>query len=519
MNKELCFSFLMIMVIGLSSCVGNENINMGGIPQKRVRFDSFGFRADNNAILDSDYILTDTDCDSLCFFIHGLEDAPSLVPSYTGNIKQITVGGALLESGTTLQDYSRVVKYELEDYDGRKDSSFVKVLIGNGIPRIDITTEGGAEITSKTEYIKAKIKIDNIPEYGILTDEGLKIRGRGNATWWHPKKPYKIKFSEKKSPFGFPSNKDWVLLGNYTDRSLLRTSYMCEVSRALGIKYTVNSQHVDFYLNGEYKGTYLFTDHIEKAKNRVNVDNDGFFIEGDNYYQYEPLYFITDSFKIGMTFKYPDPDKNFVKDDDNYKFIQSFMNSVESAMLGIPKGDRTYRNLIDLNSFAKFIIAEEVLANFDSNFYYILKSRNSKLEMYPLWDFEWSLGLGETTETGWVLPPNKPKIDMVYWNRYPYTKYLYYDPEFVTILQDEWARFKPHIPKIREHIDSIRETLFYTQKSNFEKWPILDTFVSKELIALGDWNIEVDYINDFFENRVQWFDNYVMNEMPRIYGK
>jgi hypothetical protein len=132
-----------------------------------------------------------------------------------------------------------------------------------------------------------------------------------------------------------------------------------------------------------------------------------------------------------MTFKYPDPDKGQIsKDDENYRFIQDYMNKVEKSMLDIPNGGRGYKELIESHSFAKFIIAEEVLANFDSNFYYILSSRDSKLEMYPLWDFEWSLGLGETSETAWILPPNKPRIDVVYWNRYPYTKYLYYDPDF-----------------------------------------------------------------------------------------
>ncbi len=54
---------------------------------------------------------------------------------------------------------------------------------------------------------------------------------------------------------------------------------MCEVSRALNIKYTVNTQHVDFYLNGEYLGTYLFSDHIEKSKNRVQINEDVFLLK------------------------------------------------------------------------------------------------------------------------------------------------------------------------------------------------------------------------------------------------
>ena len=86
-------------------------------------------------------------------------------------------------------------------------------------------------VKSKYDYIKADIKIYNSLEHEVIESTG-KIKGRGNYSWReYPKKPYKIKFSEKQSPFGFPENKDWVLLAEYCDKSLLRTAYMCEVSK------------------------------------------------------------------------------------------------------------------------------------------------------------------------------------------------------------------------------------------------------------------------------------------------
>lgn len=503
-----------LISISLVGCVSEYNNLNESYERNRVRFKSFGFEKINNPCLVTDYFSDDTDKDTLCFFIHGLEDSSNLVPTYSGNLKSVKVGGAISISGKTEHNFNLIVRYDIESYDGQKDSCFVKVLIENGIPQIDIQTDDGLAITSKTDYIRAHIKISNCPEFGLIDTE-CKIRGRGNASWSHPKKSYKIKFSEKESPFGFPANKDWVLLGNYTDRSLLRTSYMCEVSKALGIKYTVNTQHVDLFLNGDYLGTYILSDHIEKAKNRVDVKNDGFFIEGNNYYQYEPLFFITDSFNIGMTFKYPNPDKGeIIKDDEDYLFIKEYMNKVENSLLDIPCGNSKYKQLIESRSFAKFIIAEELLANFDSNFYFVLSSRDSKLEMYPLWDFEWSLGLGEITEDGWMLPPNTPRIDVVYWNWiYPYTQYLYYDPNFISLLQDEWIKFKPHIPEIQNNIEVIRKSLIYAQQDNFKKWPVLDIFISKELIVLGDWNLEVNYVNDFFEKRAKWCDYYFLNQI------
>ena len=94
-------------------------------------------------------------------------------------------------------------------------------------------------------------------------------RGRGNYTRdGYPKKPYKIKFDEKQAVCGFPANKDWVLLSDYCDKSLLRTACMCDISEALQIDYPVRYRHVHLYLNGEYKGVYLLTDQIERKSGR-----------------------------------------------------------------------------------------------------------------------------------------------------------------------------------------------------------------------------------------------------------
>ena len=106
----------------------------------------------------------------------------------------------------------------------------------NGIPIIEISTENSQPVESKEKYIKGSIKVVNSLNLGEEIIDSCQIRGRGNATWKdYPKKPYKIKFYNKQGLFGFPANKDWVLLAEYCDKSLLRTAYMCEVSKAVGL--------------------------------------------------------------------------------------------------------------------------------------------------------------------------------------------------------------------------------------------------------------------------------------------
>ena len=60
--------------------------------------------------------------------------------------------------------------------------------------------------------------------------------------------------------------------------------------KSCGYRYTVNYQHVELVLN-DYLCIYAITNQIERGKVRVNIDDDGFLIEDDGYYEKEPLFF------------------------------------------------------------------------------------------------------------------------------------------------------------------------------------------------------------------------------------
>ncbi len=52
-----------------------------------------------------------------------------------------------------------------------------------------VTTEGGAEVTSRDDYIDATVTLDGVTHV-------TEIKGRGNSTWGWAKKPYKLKLEE-----------------------------------------------------------------------------------------------------------------------------------------------------------------------------------------------------------------------------------------------------------------------------------------------------------------------------------
>lgn len=126
------------------------------------------------------------------------------------------------------------------------------------IPRIEIFTDGQQEIVSNSTNIKSTIEVSNVVGYPDVRLRAL-IRGRGNATWQdYPKKPHKMKLDTEYNLLGFPADKDWILLSEYTDKSLLRTSYMCELAKFAGVECVLGCQHVELRINGEDIGTYLF---------------------------------------------------------------------------------------------------------------------------------------------------------------------------------------------------------------------------------------------------------------------
>jgi hypothetical protein len=380
------------------------------------------------------------------------------------------------------------------------------------VPVISIDVKGGGGIESKEEYVKVNVTIQETED--IVYSAAGRAKGRGNATWGYEKKPYKIKFDEKLGVLGFAANKEWVLLAEYCDKSLMRTAYMCELARTVGLPYPIHYRHVNLYLNGKYMGIYVLTDQVEKKSHRVDIEDDGFLFENDNYFWEEPLNFMTDHRQYWYTFKYPDPeDGEIVSGDKNYKFITGFMNDFERALYGdsFKDPETGYRKYIDVESFAKWFLVQELIANLEPNMYYVLPSRDSKLQIGPVWDAEWSLGLAyrEDEYAGWAGLPTKPDRHQQIWSKWKYFGRLFEDPYFVSVVRAEWEMLKPQLPTFQTKMQSVAASISEAQAANFDRWHTLTWHVSVGLICEGTWEKEVRYVETFFSDRITWLDTFL----------
>ena len=141
------------------------------------------------------------------------------------------------------------------------------------IPTVYIDTKG-AGIYDKENYVDGTIIIkDPHKLYSDVAEfsAAMGIRGRGNSTWSFPKKPYKVKLKEKASIFGMGADKEWALLANYSDRTLMRNILAMKLSEICGFSWTPHMYSVHVYLNNKYQGVYTLCEHKKVHKDRVDI--------------------------------------------------------------------------------------------------------------------------------------------------------------------------------------------------------------------------------------------------------
>lgn len=364
-----------------------------------------------------------------------------------------------------------------------------------GLPVCYIETEENKEIVSKTEYLNASLVIVNGSDT-LLPKIDLQIRGRGNATWLsYPKKPYRLKFG-KNIDFLSCHGKHFALLPNYCDKSLMRVAIGFQTSRLLEMEWTPADEYIELVLNGEHLGNYQFVETVRQGKKRVNVTDDGFLLQYDRYwYQEEPVWFFTEEYNYPMIVKHPDDDEIT---DQQLETINQTMNSFENLLT---QNSAVWESA-DMESFVKWYYAANLLALLDANYYFYKYDADSesKIKIGPLWDFEWSLGIG--WYDGERPNPNHEIVNDCYFQQ------LNNDNEFMLRVAQFHAENGNSIKsQILDYYDCLTEKLEKSQVLNFKKWDILNEKVSVGGYPLGSWQAEVDCDKAFFIQHYTFLDN------------
>ena len=370
---------------------------------------------------------------------------------------------------------------------------------------------------------------------------GIEIRGSSSQMF--PKKSYGFETRDSAGNnlnvhlLGMPSENDWTLIANYSDKTLMHNSFTYDLARKMGY-WAPRNRFCEIIVNNEYMGVYALTEEIKRDNNRVNIASiltsdtagdaltGGYIIKidkwtGSNNDGWTSNYLpIVNSNGQTITFQY-----HYPKADDitlqQKEYIQSYVDTFETVLNSSQFNNPVngYYKFIDINSFIDYFIINEISKNVDgyrlSAFLYKdRKSNGGKLTMGPVWDYDiayhnvnycggddftgWAYKFGDICSgDGWQLP--------FWWDKF------ITDSTFVDALNCRWQNLRTNLLdtiSIFNYIDSIHNYIDQAQTRNFNQWPILGIYVWPNPSPYPQsYTEEVNNLKKWFRNRLEWLDN------------
>ncbi len=308
------------------------------------------------------------------------------------------------------------------------------------LPMLSLETASGSMETihaSKEAWESGEVAL--FSGEGILLYEGeaKEVSGRGNSTFGLLKKPYEFQLKESADLFGFGKAKSWNLLADGYDETKLRNAIMFDFARALDMEYTPEGQSVDLYCNGRYYGVYYLCEKVQIGEGRIEIDDmqehvravygqteleNLETVEAENgSYKWTTTEVEAEDISGGYLLereildRYAEKESGFLtKQKDAYvlaapryatqaqvEYIADYVQQFQDALWqkdGLHKETGThYSSYIDMDSFVKKYLLEEVSKNYDggvtsSFFYKKSDAQGGKLYAGPAWDYDVAFG-------------------------------------------------------------------------------------------------------------------------------
>lgn len=377
----------------------------------------------------------------------------------------------------------------------------VTFLCSRNLPSLYIDVQSG-----NMDYIHEEKGNEESGRIRLLSPEGTvdfsgnlnSIRGRGNYTWTKEKKPYSLTLTAEANLLGMGAAREWILLSNPVDPSLLRNKLVFDYAAEAEMPYSPESRWVDLYLNGSYAGVYQLSERNEVHSQRVALEE-------------------TDSFLVSMEAGsrllqqgYPHVSTQrltFLRIHHSAleeEQLQALWQSAENAVFaedGIdPITGKSWTELIDLDSWARKYLIEEIFGSVDagaiSQYYYGTIS-DGKICAGPVWDYDVALG----NTKAWQLSrpeaffANRAKQNLWMgetWYYALYQKEAFYD-RVVTLYREE---FRPLLSNwLADNLEAYALQLEPAARLNTYRWQTLP------------FREEIRYLQSYMEARLAFLDS------------
>ncbi len=383
----------------------------------------------------------------------------------------------------------------------------------------------------------ARNALTDVP--ALSTPIGIEIRGSSSQQFL--KKSYGIETRKSTgedadlSIFGMPAEADWVLQANYSDKSLIRNSLAYELARKTG-QYAARTRFVELFVNGKYRGVYMFGEKLKRDKNRVDIsklepdetDGDdltgGYILkidkttggdEGGFQSRISPINHPIGQY-IYFQYEYPAPE-DLVYQQVNYIYryvLDSFETALNADYFTNP--ETGYRKYADEFSFMDYFFVNELSKNVDgyriSTFLHKDKySNGGKLKMGPVWDFDIAFQnadyCGAYQTSGWAF---QFPCDQDWWQPPFWWQRFFEDNQYLRDLNTRWDDYRGSIfsdAALSQMVDSMANEISEAQARNFEKWNILGRYVWPNPNPLANtYTEEIAHMKSWLYDRSYWID-------------
>lgn len=403
--------------------------------------------------------------------------------------------------------------------------------IDNDLKKDKSKTPWEAAYHAATMEVIDNSSVDSPQHLESFTETGLQIKVRGNSTADPAKRPYRIKFDkDEKDPvtgnkiathkhdllgYGY-KKRNWTLLANTFDATMIRNALTYHLNKAIGMDFCPGYKFVDLVINGNYRGTYQVSDHIEADKNRVNVDEDtGWMFEFARQDMTENPKFTN---PIAGSIKNPDLAEMTQEDstalhNEMVTWLQTWASKFTNDTFTSPTtGWRTYT---DEESLVNFYIGINITGDYDG--FMTVKSykgTDGKMHIGPIWDKDLAYG-NYSSDDGTTLVENQQNGNFRFYLKNDQNCALK-DPKFVTKVKNRLDALINDglITSLCSKVDELSTLTAQTRAKNYERWDITGTYTLNNVGKYHDWGIDefdkyTTQLKNYLTQHITWFKEQV----------
>ena len=341
------------------------------------------------------------------------------------------------------------------------------------------------------------------------------LRLRGNTSRYASKKSFKISFNTFQSGGNFYGVEKMNLNGEHNDPTIMRAKlawtffndFQCFASR---------SNHVELYINNEYKGLYVNVEHIDEEFVQLRFGNKS----GNLYKCLWPADMVyinnnPDSYKF-MTGDRRAYDLKTNTEEDDYSDLANLIDIVNNSPIN--SFPSTLENVFDVNNFLKYLAAETVTGHWDgysynkNNFYLYNNPETGKFVFIP-YDVDNTFGIDwmginwqNRDVYNWAFEnENRPLTKRILQNQTYKDRYTFYLKQLVTYIFD--------IENLIDEIELRKE--------------MIDPYAFADLYRTYDYGWSIENYNNSYYNAlgghvtsglIPYLENRFLSTLQQIYN-